>query len=328
MDNLEGEMHQDGSLDSAVANMPDITADDPVQPASRGEDGRFAGKAGKADNEADNSADKEPDDEPEDVSAEADQDDDEDYIELDPEEGGEPVRLSLSELLEARTKAQELEQQIAEAKKAQPLPSDIEQALQQTISERSKYVQALQQWAAYNQPREPDAALLNPQNPNYDPEQYFQQKQAFDSTWQQQQQVQQEIENLNAQHQQEQQALQQSRMVREREALLKVWPEATNPEVAKAFREDVASIFGIDQETLNTIHDHRFYAIARDAIAHRKASAAKKEAVKAVRAKPKLIRGKARSPSSPKQAQQQAAMTRLQSSGRVEDAADLMGKFL
>jgi hypothetical protein len=281
-------------------------------PSNRAPDGKF--QKSEPAKEAD--AQKEPADTGE---------DDEDYLELElPGEGGaEPKRErhKVSEVFAGFQRSKELEAELAKAKEASPLPTEYESAVEETITERTKYIEALQSWATYNQPREPDVQLLNPASPNYNPELYYQQKVALDETRANQAKVKDEIDRVSKLNEEQQSKLLKSRLIREHQKLEKIWPELKDKAVAQKVATDLEKLYGVDGETLKSVTDSRFYALAKDALAFRAAQTAQKEAVKAVVGKPKLVRANARTQTNGKAAAFQGAMGKLASSHSVEDAA-------
>lgn len=289
----------------------------PVQEApergNRAADGKF--QKAEPDNEAGTDAE----------SPDTGEDDDEDYLELeteDPETKEKKAeRYKVSEVFQGFKRAKDLETELANAKKAAPMPAEMETAIEETITERTKYVEALQSWAVYNQPQMPSRELVNPASPNYNPELYYQQMQAFDETRSNQEKVKQEIDRVQALQNEQATKLHNSRLMREQSKLMEVWPELKDKAVAQKVATDLEKMYGVDGETLKSVSDHRFYALAKDALAYRAAQTAKKEAVKVVMGKPKLVRANARSGTNGKAAQFQSAFGRLAQSGSLEDAA-------
>jgi len=278
----------------------------------RAPDGKFQKADAKADTEAE-SADTE--------TAE----DDEDYLELEiaEEEGKEPKRerLKVSEVFQGFQRAKELEKEVETLKQAQPLPKDYEIAVEETVRERGAYLQALQQWAQFNQPQMPSRDLINPASPNYNPELYYQQMQLHDETVANQQRVAAEIEKTQKLQSEQQSQLQRSRLIREAEALKKVWPELKDKGTFEKVAKSLQDSYSVDADTLKSISDHRFYAIVKDALAFRDLQAAKKEAAKAIIGKPKLVRANARNNIDSKAAARESSFGKLAKTGSLDDAA-------
>lgn len=291
--------------------------------ANRGEGGRFA-KADETDRDAaetDAGQDKTDGDQSSDEG-----DDDEDYLELETpgEEGAEPKRerFKVSEVFAGFQRAKELEAELEKAKSQSTMPADVETEVAALIEERSRYIDTLQQWSQMNQPRAPSRDLINPQNPNYNPELYYQQMQQFDEIQASQAKVREEIERVQKQNEEKQNALLASKLARERAKLSEIWPEVVKDKaVAQKFAADLEKLYGVDGETLKSVSDHRFYALAKDALAYRAAETAKKEAVRKVIGKPKLVRANARTQTNSKAAALQGAMGKLAQSHSLDDAA-------
>lgn len=329
----------DGSYEDAVANMPDLDADDPkdidgatgakrTEALQRDETGKFKGKEGeeaeadKAKPEKDADDGKKPEDEEEEPA---------DFIEFPPEkEGEEAKRVPLDEVLQTYHSAAELKAQLeaAKAAAAQPsLPHEVESKIAELHTERTRYLKAGEQFLRLNQPQAPDIEMTNPASPKYNPEAFHAQLQNF----QRQQAAHAEITNhlkaVEAQQTEEEQALQAQRISRERARLEQFWPEIKNAETAKAVKADLGKHYGLDDETISSVIDSRFYALAKDALAYRALAGKQAETVKAVKAKPKLIRGEARSRPA-KSAQIAGSYSKAAKSGSLEDAADALEGLL
>jgi len=325
-------MQLDGTLDSAAAAIELIPPGEMekggvVDTPPRGENGQFR----KAEAEVI---------EPEKVDTEVqakeldtgdqESDDDETYVELPPEEEGkEPVRYKLNDVLEGYRKAQTLEAEMSKLKESGPPPDVWDTQIVETIKTRQQLMNNIAQWARVNQPQPPDVSLLNPQNANYNPEEYFAQHQRHEALKAAHAQAQQQYEALASKQTDEQKALAEVYDQRQKAELAKVWPEYVKEKsVADKARADLKAVYGFDDDTLNSVTNHRFYALAKDALAFRAQKAAAQTAAKVVTAKPKLIPGKARSTVNGKTASFNASMGRLQKSGSVEDAASAIANLL
>lgn len=284
-----------------------------AQPSNRGTDGRF--QKAEADKDGDTGA------EPEETGEEQDEDYLEEEIEDPDTKQKKTERYKVSDVFQGFKRAKELEGELEKAKQSGPMPEHYESAVEETITERTKYVEALENWSLYNQPREPDVNLLNPASQNYNPEAYYQQKLALDETKANQAKVKAEIERVQKLNHEQTSKLQASRLMREQAKILEVWPELKDKAVAQKVAADLEKHFGVDAETLKSVTDHRFYAMAKKALANVAAETAKKEAVKVVMGKPKLVRASARQQTDTKAAQFQGAMGKLASSHSLEDAA-------
>jgi hypothetical protein len=313
----------DGSIDSAALAIPDSALDVFTQP--RGDGGRFAPKepANDVRQQADDLKATPPGDNAQ-PKTEAAAEDEDDWLEIVEEDGKEPTRVKVGEVWQGYRRAKELEGEI-EKVKAQPfLPEEIENAIVETTRERGKYMQAVQRALALNSPTPPDMDLVNPASPRYDPEAYYAGVQNYQRAAQQRQQLEAHYEQLQQQQAQEQEAVKAARWQREQAKLKQIWPEVLTDKSAQSrVRESLQKHYGIDDAFLSSelTLDHRIYALAKDALAYREGQAKAAEAVKVVRAKPKLIRGSARDQQSPTRRAASDARGRLAQSGSLEDAA-------
>ncbi len=326
LDNPNTEVAEhDGSIASAtdaIANLVDengiISDGDASQPAdNRDESGRFK----KAEADADEADAKDADADAVDVADDdqGDEDDDE-YLEIpSDEEGKEPSRLKVSEVYEGYQRSKELTTQLEQAKSQQIPPEQFDQTLQALVQERGNYIQALQQYQQFTPVQQPSMDLLNENSEHYNPPLYSRLKAEADHATAKHQQINQELEQQRQQQTQQEAALHDVMRSRELAKLQEFWPEMKTPEVQEQVRTDLQKHYGVDAALLDSIVDSRFFALAKDALAHRAQATEAKKAVKAVRAKPKLIPAKARSSS--KNQRNTEAANRLAKSGSVDDAA-------
>jgi hypothetical protein len=323
-------LNSDGTVESAALAMPDIDAleraqgnemppqDAPRSTPERGDDGKFRAKP---EAEAKPDADKaEPEAE---KAPEAEADDDDPIVEYAEEEGKEPTRLKLSELWSNAKAADALRSELEEARtNSRPLmPQEVERVVAELAAERGRVVEYLQAQQAAIMPATPDISMTNPASPNYDPERFWTQLQTYQTAKAQQEEISKRIEAEKSRMSQEQKAILSARLQREQAELAKAWPELAKESVQKQVRADLTKHYGLDDDTINSVIDHRFYKLAKDALAYRAAKATEAAAVKKVSAKPKLITGAARSTQSAKQRGAAEARTRLAQSGSLEDAA-------
>lgn len=324
----------DGTLIDATRDMPDIEAlergyGQPVDAektaaADREANGRF-----KAKEAAEPAAKAEEGKEP--AAAEAEEDE-EDYIELPGEkEGDEPQRLKVSEVFAGYQKARQLEADIAagKAKPSAEMTPDAETATENLIRAMAEYQKNNEIFAAMQQAKEPSIELLNPNSEHYNPELYAQQKLQAQRTAELISRTQAERERVAKEQEQLQQKLDAARFQREQAKLNEFWPELM---ADKAVQTEVMTkaekAYGFKAEDFNGIVDHRHYKVLKDALAYRAAQEKTEAVVKVVRAKPKLVKGAARSSVNPKDAKRADAMDRLSKSGSIDDAADALEGFL
>lgn len=321
----------DGTLDGAAAAidaipMAEMEKGAPPAP-DRAADGKF-----KAQETEQPPVEKAPDVEAKapDTKDEAESDDDETYVELPPEvEGKEPARYKLNEVIEGWRKAQTLEQELAKAKEVSPAPEAWETEIIQTVQARQQHMDAIAQWARINKPQPPDVSLLDPRNPHHDPDTYFAQHQQYNALLTANQEAEKQYNALSARQSAEQEAIAKAYRAKEMAKLAQVWPEyAKEKAVAEKARADLKAQYGFDDATIDSVADHRFYALARDALAHRSQKATAQQVAKVVTAKPKLIPGKARASTTGKAAAFSQSFGNLQKSGSLDDAAAAISHFL
>lgn len=337
---VEATVDHAGSVADAAHVMPDIEAlerGDASPPADgpdntnveRDEQGRFKAKETEAPDgeDADKAADSDAGKKASEAEADPQEQDDEDYFEIPSEdEGGEPQRFKASEVFEGFKRSHELETELANVKKVTPPPPDYEAALQETVQARGKYLEALQMFPHLLQLQKPDRDLVNPASEKYNPEEYAAQEQMFLENSQRISAAKQLYDQQFLAQRQEHATLERARATKERAALEEFWPEIKEEGFAATVQSDLERHYGIDADTLNTVLDSRFYRIAKDALAFRKAEAATKQAVKVVKAKPKLVKGQQRTDQ--KAARRSDGMARLEKSGSIDDAYDALDGLL
>jgi len=327
----------DGSLMDATRAMPDIEALEKSQPngnappmdaepakdkAARDRDdtGRFKGKEGEAE------AGKEP------VKADAEETEEEDdFLELPPEKDGEePRRLKVADVWAGYQKAQALEAEIAANKsKAPTLSADAEKATDDLIRQMSEYKKANDIFASMQQAREPNIELLNEASEHFNPQLYAQQKMQATKAAEAIAAARAENERVGKEQTALQQRIDAARFQREQAKLAEFWPELmADKAVQTQVMSEAEKAYGFKAEDFGGIVDARHYKVLKDALAYRAAQAKTEAVVKVVRAKPKLVKGAARSSVNSKDAKRAEAMDRLSKSGSIDDAADALEGFL
>ena len=337
----------DGSLFDAVSAMPDIEAlekggqpngnappmDDPGVKAARNreENGRFKAKE-KDDSQEAEKAPADDEKSKENTGAEDDsQDDEDDYFEIAAEKDGEaPQRLKVSDVYAGYQKASTLEKELADIKaKGGVLPADAIKSTEDLITQMSAYEKAVQQFAAMQTPVDPDIEMLNEASEKYNPSLYYQQKANADKARKALEASNAELQRVAKERQAHEARINQARFQREQAKLNEFWPELiSDKDVQSKVLAEAEKHFGITAEEFNGFTDHRHYKVLKDALAYRAAQAKTEAAVKVVRAKPKLVKGAARSSVNQKDARRADAMSRLRDSGSLEDAADALDGFL
>lgn len=322
----------DGSLIDATRAMPDIEAlekgqpngnappmdAEPVKDKARDETGRFKGKDGDAD--------KEP------IKADGEETEEEDdFLELPPEKDGEePRRLKVADVWAGYQKAQALEAEIAASKsKAPTLSADAEKATEDLIRQMSEYQKANEIFASMQKVREPNIELLNEASEHFNPQLYAQQKMQAQKTAEAIAAARAENERVGKEQAALQSRVDTARFQREQAKLAEFWPELMADKATQTqVMTEAEKAYGFKPEDFNGIVDARHYKVLKDALAYRAAQAKTEAVVKVVRAKPKLVKGAARSSVNSKDAKRAEAMDRLNKSGSLDDAADALEGFL
>jgi hypothetical protein len=144
-------------------------------------------------------------------------------------------------------------------------------------------------------------------------------------TFQQQRQI------AEQQNQRETQQQAQARLATEREALLKAIPVLRDPGKAKATWEAIVSgareHYGITEEEVNTVGDHRMLVALRDALAYRRIKAKAPQVQAQVAAKPAIRQGKRSAPTAAITKERQARAERLRNSGSFADGVAALQDF-
>jgi hypothetical protein len=316
----------DGSIASAVASMPDIESLEQGLP-DRGDNGQFKARP---------PLQEEPSHEPEETEApepEADQEVDAaakpaegdaeeiDYVELPGDEGEEPTRIKLEELVERYNGYEQLQEEIENVRQASVPPEDYDQYIDQSVQMYGQLENAIGQWLHLNQVQAPDESLLQS-----DPDLYAAQLQHARALNGQRQDALAKLEQVKNLQAQEQERLESARWAREQRKIVQDWPELRTEAVMRSVMEDLESNYGVDAQTLAGIRDARAWRLIKDAIAYRKSQATAKKVAKAVTAKPKLVRSRGSAP--PQQRARSDAMSRLSRTGSIDDAADAIGHLL
>ena len=268
------------------------------------------------DDKADAEAETKPD-------APTGEDDETDYFEIAAEDG-KTERLKVDEVYSGYQRAQELETELAELK-ANPavsgqLQPDHEQVLQGLVQERTALSEAITRWQSQNPIPEPDVGLLDDNSDSYNPPEYQRQMANKLKLEEEHRQANAQLTAESEALQQQTQQLQQAHIAKEQAKLTEIWPEVMNDQTVRSdVMKGLTSNYKLDPETINSIHDHRFYAMAKDALAFRAQQAKTDKAIKVVRSKPKLVQGAARQ--SGKSEALDSAMNRLKKSGGTDERA-------
>ena len=339
MNSLSIDQGNDGSLETAAQLMPDF-GDEQIMSEpedqekqrriqKRHEDGKWTEGFEKAQAQAQERA-KEPIEAEVEATAEGDGPDDaantgDEWFEIPGDkEGDEPKRIKVDEVWQGYQEREQLREQIEKMQRVLPPPPQYDEQIYQTVQTRGRLVQELNVLMQANQPIEPDISLIDELSPRYNPGEYHRQV-ALQRDMAQRHHKLRERQAYEQHHlSQEQEALTAARRSREQSKLVEFWPELRDPVVQRQVRDDAARYFGIDGGTLDSVMDARFYAILKHALDNVNGQKQRQQAVKVVRAKPKVVRGSARDTNG-KQQQIASSMKRLQSTNSAEDAAEAFG---
>lgn len=316
------------ALESAVASMSDADASSldfgGLVEQPRDEVGKFAKPEAEAKAEPEAKAKDEPEAEAEAAT------DDEDYIELPAdEEGKEPSKLKLTEVLEGYKKSQTLAQELEQVRKAAPMPAEIERELATQVQARQQLTSVLQELYQATQPIAPDLELVNPNNlEKFNPGLYHQQVAAYQQKQFERQQLQQAYAQAQKEQVEQQKVLAEARYQREWAKATELWPELKDKTAITRVVDDVTKSYGFSLQEVQAIDDARVLAVLKDALAYRNGKAAQETAVKVVKAKPKLVRATARQSASGRTASAAQHMERLGKTGSMDDAVAALAELL
>lgn len=252
----------------------------------------------------------------------AEDDDDMEFEFAPEEEGKEPVRRKLSELVEGFEKAARLEAELSDVRaQSAHVPAEYTTAVQETVQARGNYLKSLELVARMFNPEPPSADLINPSHPKYDPEAYYAAHQQFERARDTVAALKKDYEATQREQQEQQGALLRAHLARESQALHKAWPEIKDKATAAKVSQDLQKVYGFTAEEVANSSDHRMLLVVRDALKLRALEAKQAEAVKVVRQKPKLVKGAARTTTDTKAAGRSTAMRNLAQTGSIAHAA-------
>ena len=212
-------------------------------------------------------------------------------------------------------------QEVAEARK------QVEQKAAE-ISQREQMITQMynqaQQQGFMSQPQLPDANLAES-----DPIAYMEQRAKYDADMQSYQQQQMQMQQL--QYQQQQQADEQHQaFVREQGEIIRgKIPELADPEKSQTHWQSLmnsAKEYGFSDEEIAATADARYIQMANDAMKFRRIVANRKKAeAKSKKAKP-VVKAGAKKVADPEGSLKRKQFQKLQKTGRMEDAIDLIMK--
>ena len=210
-------------------------------------------------------------------------------------------------------------QEVAELRRSFEAQSESVKQAETQIIEQREYMSALLQSLT---PKAPDPSLVRS-----DPVAYMEQKAQFEQFTAHLDYLTQQDQQTQQQRRQEAQEKRKEKANTEWAALLEKSPELKDRTKFTEFEATMlkaAPDYGYSpQELMEAVpYDHRMALVLKDALAWRKLQASKPQAVKKTEGRPPVHRGGKRlGPQAQKARQADAALTRLKSTGSVEDAA-------
>lgn len=290
-----------GALESLSGSILDL--DQGAEPPSsdggnvvplRGEDGRFQPKPAERD-VLEPVVDGLEDDAGDDAFA-GDDDSVEDYVELPPaEDGGDPVRVPLSELLAARDRIAGIEAEFEQVRAETLPPDDVVRATMEAHDARQQYLELAQQLERHLMPRQPSLSMLDDTSPYYDPSAYYHAVQDYNSRLQEFHQWRQRTAAERERHAHADRTARDLRLRQVRAQVPEIRTDAGYMETVKA----VSDAFGLSPEELSSVTDPRAWKIITYALKGQAAEKAAGEARRVADAKPRLVRPKGRSAGQP-----------------------------
>ena len=264
------------------------------------------------------------------TEAPAEEDDDPEFEIASEDEGKEPVRRKLSQLWEGFERAEKLSKELEDVKtSAQRVPAEYASQIEETVKARGDYIKGLEAIGRMIQPQRPSLEMLNPNSDKYDPDSYYQMARKFDADVENLRRVRAGIDEETRRQDAEKDVLTKAATARELEKLKAAWPEFDKDvKVRETVAKEMAESYGFTLEEINAITDHRHLLVVRDAMELRALKAKQADAVKVVRAKPKLVKGAARSTTDSKAAARSNAKAELHQTGSMAAAAKALAGLI
>lgn len=240
--------------------------------------------------------------------------------------GGETAEVPLSELAAGYSRLQDYKAKTAEvAEMKRQAEQERLQELARVQETQGQLRQILEQYQALNPVGQPPSiAMLDPNSADYNPDRYHLEKAQYDQRLGNYYQSQQHLQRVREENERMEAEQRQTTINQEMGKLKEAWPEfyddATKSEVRKSFLDGLQQHFGIDPQTVSSVHDHRFYLMAKDALAFR---GVKKDAPKVsarLKTKPKVVKPGTRTQSKPQVKQLAESRKALRRSGSTRDA--------
>lgn len=213
----------------------------------------------------------------------------------------------------------------AEEAKIQALRSEAENEIRQQREFILGYAQQFM-------PQPPSKAMIDEKSPDYDPIGYSIEKARYDEQMQHLQSIWQQKEQETQAEQQRQAEEAKAFVAEQQQKLLAVLPHLKDEARREAFRKDVKDIgiglYGVTEQEVNQINDHRFMRILHDAIQYQKAKAKAAAVQKQVAAKPKLVQQQRMAPQAVQERDRQGRFAQLRKEGSIDAAAKAIEALL
>jgi hypothetical protein len=246
---------------------------------------------------------------------------DDDFFEFAPEkEGEEPRRVKADEVFQAYEELPRLKAELEKTRTSGPPPQQYIEQVRELATARKQYVDGLALVQRMHVPTEPDARLSNPNDPNYDPDAYAREMNTYRRDAAAYRERQQHLAEQWDQQQADQAALVRLEQERAEPGILEMWPDLKDTTKRKAILQHAVQATGFTLEEIRASHDPRAWRVLKGFLENEANKSKQAEAAKVVRAKPKLVKGAARSGNTQADSLS-AAKSKLASSGSMEDAA-------
>lgn len=191
-------------------------------------------------------------------------------FEVENPDGGEPERVKLSELLDAKRELTAFKAekdaifQREETRAREFITQRVTQVEQWSSQVAAQLNAAMQLVQA---PRPPSIELRNPASPQYDPDRYETERYHYEQRKAQYDEAQGLAQRLTQQAEQLASARQEERESAELVKLNRVWPAFGKPEVMNTFVSEMGKAYGFSPKELDDVLvDHRQALVAKDAL--------------------------------------------------------------
>lgn len=225
----------------------------------------------------------EPESEDAEVEAQAEPADDADQeIEIAAQDGGEPTKVKLSELVQSHQQFRSLNASVAQV--AERVEQQAAQAVQHRIAQADQWMQQVerelhQAMATVPNLQMPDITLLEPESRSYNPDQYHLEFARYQQGQARRSQIQQHLDGIDAQ----QARMAEVEVAQFEEAEMRVlarkhpdWVGVNGrikPEIADRLFKGMAKEYGAPEDKLLEISDHWMILAAEDALKWREMQA-------------------------------------------------------